>query len=86
MSSIIRDIGEAHEGIVYCINNFLYEDAKKKIPKKHTEEEYREFLESLKMDSLSSYNDIAHDHGWLDDGVDLPEWASDECWDEDDED
>ena len=65
MSSLIWDIAQDNLQLGHLLNDFLYEGkVKNNIPKQHTEEEYREQLESIRQLMFDNYNKVADSLGW----------------------
>lgn len=71
MSSTIRNVGEAHRINGEFLNHFLYENGKPTIKKGkegvvkfHTYQELWDELESIRLSSWDSYNEIKEELGW----------------------
>ncbi len=66
MAAAIWDLAQNVKGVGYEINAFMYDGpVRKKQLKHHTEEEYREFLERLRLGAFDSYNTAAREMGWI---------------------
>lgn len=65
MASLIWDIANNNKSIGYMLNSFLYDGrVKEKFYKPHTEQEYRDLLEDLRVDMFNSYNEVSDELGW----------------------
>ncbi|QDH49836.1 hypothetical protein BEYONPHE_149 [Bacillus phage Beyonphe] len=65
MSSYARDMVEAHETYARQIQSFMWEGKPNKSNKKvHTVEELEDFLENLRKDAWSNYDNGAYSLGW----------------------
>lgn len=66
MASAIWDLAQDTISTGYAINEFMYDGpVRKKQLKHHTEDEYREFLEGLRLGAFESYNSVAREMGWI---------------------
>ncbi len=66
MAAAIWDLAQHTIHTGYAINEFMYDGpVRKKQLKHHTEDEYREFLERLRLSAFDNYNSVAREMGWI---------------------
>ncbi|MCY7500170.1 hypothetical protein [Bacillus pumilus] len=65
MSSVLRDTIEGHKDTALAIQSFMWEGKPFKSHKReHTAEELEEFLEMIRKDAWSMYDEGAYELGW----------------------